>query len=469
MVFSSAVFLLAFLPIVLSVYYMIPVRLKNPMLLLASLIFYAWGEPVYVLIMLFSTVFDYGNGLMLEHLDRIGQSYRRKWVLGLSVAVNLGLLGFFKYTDFLLGSLNALFGTGFVPLRLPLPIGISFYTFQTLSYTIDVYRREIPSQRGLVDFGMYVCLFPQLIAGPIVRYRDIASQIGVREIGADKACAGIFRFVQGLAKKVLLANSFGALWDEISAQDGERAALTAFLGAAAYMLQIYFDFSGYSDMAIGIGKMLGFDFPENFNYPYESRSVTEFWRRWHISLGTWFREYLYIPLGGSRRGFARQIRNLLIVWLLTGLWHGAGWQFAVWGLYFFALLVLEKRFLLRRLERLPAAVSHIYTLLAVLLSWVIFACDDLGNAWRYLLSLFGANGLANAASWYYFRAHALPLLIGAFLSVSAVKTLWRRFLYRRPVENHAFAVKTCVAAALYVVSLLAVINGGYNPFLYFRF
>ena len=253
MVFSSAVFLLAFLPIVLSVYYMIPVRLKNPMLLLASLIFYAWGEPVYVLIMLFSTVFDYGNGLMLEHLDRTGQPHRRKWVLALSVAVNLGLLGFFKYTDFLLGSLNALFGTGFVPLRLPLPIGISFYTFQTLSYTIDVYRREIPSQRGLVDFGMYVCLFPQLIAGPIVRYRDIASQIGVREIGADKACAGIFRFVQGLAKKVLLANCFGALWDEISAQDGERAALTAFLGAAAYMLQIYFDFSGYSDMAIGIG------------------------------------------------------------------------------------------------------------------------------------------------------------------------------------------------------------------------
>ena len=469
MVFSSAVFLLAFLPIVLSVYYMIPVRLKNPMLLLASLIFYAWGEPVYVLIMLFSTVFDYGNGLMLEHLDRTGQPHRRKWVLALSVAVNLGLLGFFKYTDFLLGSLNALFGTGFAPLRLPLPIGISFYTFQTLSYTIDVYRREIPAQRRLVDFGMYVCLFPQLIAGPIVRYRDIASQIGVREIGADKACAGIFRFVQGLAKKVLLANCFGALWDEISAQDGERAALTAFLGAAAYMLQIYFDFSGYSDMAIGIGKMLGFDFPENFNYPYESRSVTEFWRRWHISLGTWFREYLYIPLGGSRRGFARQIRNLLIVWLLTGLWHGAGWQFAVWGLYFFALTALEKGFLLRRLERLPAAVSHVYTLVAVLLSWVIFACDDLGRAGSYLLSLMGANGLVNAASLYYLRANLLPLLIGAFLSVSAAKTLWRRILHTRCIETYAFAVKTAAAAALYMVSLLTVINGGYNPFLYFRF
>ena len=471
MVFSSAVFLLAFLPLVLLVYYAVPFRFKNPLLLLASLFFYAWGEPVYVLIMLFSTVFDYGNGLLLERLDRDGRQHLRRWVLALSVSVNLGLLGFFKYTGFLLDSLCALSGGRlFLPMaHIALPIGISFYTFQTLSYTIDVYRREIPAQHRILDFGMYICLFPQLIAGPIVKYRDVASQLRRREISPSCACAGMFRFVRGLAKKVLLANTFGAFWDEIAAQDSERTAVTALLGAAAYMLQIYFDFSGYSDMAIGIGRMLGFVFPENFDFPYESRSVTEFWRRWHISLGSWFREYLYIPLGGNRRGLPRQIVNLLIVWLLTGLWHGAGWQFAVWGLYFFVLLVVEKVWLLRRLNSASAPVAHLYTLAAVLLSWVIFASGDLGHAGRYLLSLFGANGFADAAAWYYIRRCLPPLLLGAFLSVRYGLRKLRRPVVRLFGANRAFAFKAVLAAVLYILSLLSVIRSSYNPFLYFRF
>ncbi len=468
MVFSSAVFLLVFLPVVLLLYYLLPGRVRNPLLLVVSLIFYAWGEPIYILIMLFSTVFDYCNGRMLERLDRTGKPELRKWVLVLSLIGNLGMLGFFKYTDFLISSINALTGQEFDLLGIALPIGISFYTFQTLSYTIDVYRREIRAQHNFISFGMYVCMFPQLIAGPIVKYRDIEKQVNNRTLGTDRICAGIFRFSLGLGKKVLLANSFGAVWDEISAQQ-DNAAVTAIIGAVAYMLQIYFDFSGYSDMAIGIGKMLGFDFLENFNFPYESKSVTEFWRRWHISLGSWFREYLYIPLGGNRKGLPRQMLNLLIVWGLTGLWHGAGWNFVIWGLYFFVLLAAEKLFLLDLLKKAPAAVGHVYTLLAVLISWVIFACDDIGTAGRYLLSMFGANGYADSASTYYLGENFFILLVGAVLSVSFVK----RFISQKVNAIHSeairFGIKTAIGAALYLISLLMVISSSYNPFLYFRF
>lgn len=469
MVYSSAVFLLLFLPMVLLIYYAVPDRLRNPVLLVASLIFYAWGEPIYILIMLFSTVFDYGNGLLLERLDASGKSDKRKYVLLLSVVVNLGLLCFFKYTDFVIGSVNSLTNAGLSLLHIALPVGISFYTFQTLSYTIDVYRREVKAQRNILDFGMYICMFPQLIAGPIVKYRDIEGQMNHRVINADCACSGIFRFVIGLGKKVLLANSLGVVWDEISALDGRQAALTSLIGAAAYMLQIYFDFSGYSDMAIGIGQMLGFDFLENFDYPYESRSITEFWRRWHISLGTWLREYLYIPLGGNRRGLPRQIFNLFVVWTLTGLWHGAGWNFVVWGLYFFTLLVLEKLFLLESLKKLPDFLARIYTLLAVLVSWVIFASDDLSHAMMYLRALFGANGFVNAASLYYLREHFLIIAIGALLSVSAVKRLCGRLLGQMSNDKLVFGMKAAFAAAVYGVSLVMVINSSYNPFLYFRF
>ena len=468
MVFSSAVFLLIFLPVVLLLYYLVPDRVRNPLLLVASLIFYAWGEPIYILIMLFSTVFDYCNGVMLEKLDQKGRPEKRKWVLVLSLVGNLGILGFFKYTDFLISSVNALTGQEFDLLGIALPIGISFYTFQTLSYTIDVYRREVEVQHNILDFGMYICMFPQLIAGPIVKYRDIAKQIRNRKHNADKICAGIFRFTLGLGKKVLLANNCGMIWDEISAQQG-NAAVTAFIGAIAYMLQIYFDFSGYSDMAIGIGKMLGFDFLENFNYPYESRSVTEFWRRWHISLGSWFREYLYIPLGGNRKGLPRQMLNLLIVWGLTGLWHGAGWNFVLWGLYFFVLLAMEKLFLYNLLQKAPAVIGRLYTLFAVLVSWVIFACDDISQAGRYLLSMFGANGYADAASTFYFGEYFFILLVGAVLSVSFVRRSVAKKLQSVKNADLRFGIRMAVGAALYLVSLVMVIDSSYNPFLYFRF
>lgn len=469
MVFSSAVFLLLFLPAVLLAYYAVPVKARNPLLLAVSLLFYAWGEPVYIVIMLFSTVFDYCNGLLLEKLDATGKPEKRKYILLLSVAVNIGLLCFFKYTDFVIGTVDSLTGAGLSLLHIALPVGISFYTFQTLSYTIDVYRREVEAQHNILDFGMYICMFPQLIAGPIVKYRDIQKQLHDRTLTAERACSGLFRFVTGLGKKVLLANSFGAVWDEIAACGGSQSALTALLGAGAYMLQIYFDFSGYSDMAIGIGRMLGFDFLENFDHPYESRSVTEFWRRWHISLGTWFREYLYIPLGGNRKGLPRQVLNLLVVWALTGLWHGAGWTFVIWGLYFFVLLVIEKLFLLRRLKALPAFVGRIYTLAAVLLSWIVFASDGLGDALRFLGALFGRNGLYDAATWYYWRENGLWLLVGGVLSVSVVPKAVRRLLRRIRSEKLRFAVTACGAAALYALSLIMVINSSYNPFLYFRF
>ena len=468
MVFSSAVFLLLFLPTVLLVYYAVPERVRNPVLVGFSLIFYGWGEPVYILLMLFSTVFDYGNGLMLEWLDRRGKPEKRRWVLLLSLVGNLGMLGFFKYADFLVSSVNAVAGQVFDLPGIALPIGISFYTFQTLSYTIDVYRREIKAQHSILDFGMYICMFPQLIAGPIVKYRDIQGQLRHRQLDSGRVCAGIFRFALGLGKKVLLANTFGAVWDEISAEQG-NAAITAMIGAAAYMLQIYFDFSGYSDMAIGIGKMLGFDFLENFDYPYESKSVTEFWRRWHISLGSWFREYLYIPLGGNRKGLLRQMLNLLIVWGLTGLWHGAGWHFVVWGLYFFVLLAAEKLFLLGKLKKAPAAIGHIYTLAAVLVSWVIFACDDLGAAGRYLLSMLGANGFADAASVYYLRENLLIMAVGCLLSVSFVRRLVLRRINSLSGQAMRFGIKAAVCGVIYIVSLLAVIGSSYNPFLYFRF
>ena len=468
MVFSSAVFLLVFLPLVLLMYYVVPERVRNPLLLAASLIFYGWGEPVYILIMLFSTVFDYSNGLMLEWLDRKGKPEARKWVLVLSLVGNLGMLGFFKYTDFVISSVNALSGQAFDLLGIALPIGISFYTFQTLSYTIDVYRREIEVQHNILSFGMYICMFPQLIAGPIVKYRDIEKQLRGRTLDTDRICRGIFRFTLGLGKKVLLANNCGVIWDEISAQRG-NTAVTALIGACAYMLQIYFDFSGYSDMAIGIGKMLGFDFLENFDYPYESSSVTEFWRRWHISLGSWFREYLYIPLGGNRKGLPRQMFNLLVVWSLTGLWHGAGWNFVAWGLYFFVLLAVEKLFLLDKLKKAPAAVGHIYALLAVLFSWVIFACDDIGDAGRYILSMLGANGFADASSVYYLREHFFILVIGAILSVSFVRRFVAAKVNSLSDERVRFGIRTAIGAGLYLISLLAVIGSSYNPFLYFRF
>ncbi len=481
MVFSSMVFLCGFLPVVLTVYALCPARFRNFFLFIASLFFYAWGEPRYIVIMLFSTVFDYANGIVMEYLDRREKPQYRKWVLVLSVVVNIGILCFFKYTDFVLESVGTLTGHPLPLLKLALPIGISFYTFQTLSYTIDVYRRKVEIQHNIIDFGMYVCLFPQLIAGPIVRYSDVAEQIRNRRGSWEERAYGVQRFIVGLAKKVLLANQIGDLWSQISVlPQSDMSMSAAWLGAIAYTFQIYFDFSGYSDMAIGLGHILGFRFPENFNYPYLSRSITEFWRRWHMTLGTWFREYVYIPLGGNRKGTIRQIFNLLVVWFLTGLWHGAGWNFILWGLYFFVLLLVEKLFLLREMGRWPKIFRHIYALFFIVLGWAVFACDDMSVLFSYLQSMFGVNVAAgNGIAAYYWQSYGwllVLLVIGSTqLPKKAVRSVctWLRTVtgQRFPTggERLVYGLRMAGLMVLLLISVALLVSGSYNPFLYFRF
>ena len=468
MVFSSMIFLCVFLPVVLIVYYVLPKQLRNLWLLLASLFFYAWGEPRYILIMLFSTVFDYCNGRAISYATKKGK--HDTWgraVLALSVTGNLAILCFFKYTDFVLENINRLAGTQFGLLQLALPIGISFYTFQTMSYTIDVYRGKSPAQQNMISFGMYVCLFPQLIAGPIVRYKDVQKELDTRTTTISGVASGVQRFLIGLAKKVLLANQIGALWDYLKGLGSmDMSMALAWLGALAFTFQIYFDFSGYSDMAIGLGEMFGFHFPENFDHPYESKSITEFWRRWHMTLGTGFREYLYIPLGGNRNGVARQIFNLLVVWFLTGLWHGAGWNFILWGLYYFVLLVLEKFVLRGVLERLPGIVQHLYTMFFVIIGWVIFAFDDMGQLESFLKALFGigvpaGNGLA-LYEWDI-RAPFLAVLLIASTTFPA------RIAKQLTREERRSPLLMVYTGALLVLSLAFLVSGSYNPFLYFRF
>ena len=481
MVFSSMVFLCGFLPAVLIGYAVCPAKYRNFFLFVASLFFYAWGEPRYIVIMLFSTVFDFCNGLLMEYLDRKGRPQYRKWVLVFSVVINIGILCFFKYTDFVLQSISQLTGNPAHLLKLALPIGISFYTFQTLSYTIDVYRREVEVQHNIIDFGMYVCLFPQLIAGPIVRYSDIQDQIKGRTGNWEGRFYGVQRFILGLAKKVLLANQIGALWNQISVlQHGDMSMASAWLGAIAYTFQIYFDFSGYSDMAIGLGYLFGFRFPENFNYPYISQSITEFWRRWHITLSTWFREYVYIPLGGNRKGMIRQIFNLLVVWFLTGLWHGAGWNFILWGLYFFVLLLVEKLFLLREMERWPGILRHLYALFFIIVGWTVFACDDMNRLLTYLGTMFGVDTVAgNKISLYYWSTYGLFLIILLLGSLELPKKaadrlydrLQQKLLAVSPVwgDSIAFVIRLVWLAVLLLVSVALLVSGSYNPFLYFRF
>lgn len=481
MVFSSMVFLCGFLPAVLIGYAICPAKYRNFFLFVASLFFYAWGEPRYIVIMLFSTVFDFCNGLLMEYLDRKGRPQYRKWVLVLSVVINIGILCFFKYTDFVLQSISQLTGNPAHLLKLALPIGISFYTFQTLSYTLDVYRREVEVQHNIIDFGMYVCLFPQLIAGPIVRYSDIQDQIKGRKGNWEERFYGVQRFILGLAKKVLLANQIGALWNQISVlQHGDMSMASAWLGAIAYTFQIYFDFSGYSDMAIGLGYLFGFRFPENFNYPYISQSITEFWRRWHITLSTWFREYVYIPLGGNRKGMIRQIFNLLVVWFLTGLWHGAGWNFILWGLYFFVLLLVEKLFLLREMERWPEIFRHLYALFFIVVGWAVFACDDMNRLLTYLGTMFGVDTVAgNKISLYYWGTYGLFLVILLLGSLELPKKaaarlydrLQQKLLAVSPVwgDSIAFVIRLVWLAMLLLVSVALLVSGSYNPFLYFRF
>ena len=467
MVFSSLLFLFRFLPVLLIVYFVAPRRYRNGVLFLGSLIFYGWGEPVYISLLLFSTLVDYIHGRLVWRFMEEGKQKRARLCVASSVIINLGLLGVFKYADFLMETVGRLLG---IPLPLPglaLPIGISFYTFQTMSYTIDVYRGDTRAQRSIINFGTFVTLFPQLIAGPIIKYKDLGDQIDQRTCSTDKFASGVQTFMVGMAKKVLIANNVGMLWESYKAMAlGELTVAGSWLGVLAFTFQIYFDFSGYSDMAIGLGRMLGFEFLPNFNYPYISKSITEFWRRWHISLSTWFREYLYIPLGGNRCSKPRWMFNLLVVWAATGIWHGASWNYLIWGLYFFVLLMVEKFFLLDRLSRAPAAVGHVYTMFFVLVSWAIFAIEDAGHLAGYLRVMFGLGGvpLADPAFGYYLTSY-LPILCVAGLASTPLGAS----LYRRLKPRTAQAVCAVLVLAGLVVCTAYLVDGTYNPFLYFRF
>ncbi len=466
MVFSSTIFLCVYLPLVLLGYYICPKKGRNLFLLIASLVFYAWGEPKYVFLMIFSILVNYIFGrLMDKHREN---KKRLKLMLVLSVVIDIGLLSVFKYTDFIITNVNAIFSANFDLLNIALPIGISFYTFQAMSYTIDVYRDDVRVQKNLIDFGMYITMFPQLIAGPIVRYADVQDQLAERSVTTADFSEGVMRFVVGLGKKVLLANQMGAVWSDIYALGGDVSALMAWTGAIAYTFQIYFDFSGYSDMAIGLGRMFGFKFPENFRYPYQSVSITDFWRRWHITLSTWFKEYLYIPLGGNRRGLARQALNLLIVWSLTGFWHGAGWNFVMWGLYYFVILFIEKLFLLKALDKLPKFFRHVYALVLIIIGWVIFASDDVSVLLPYLGSMFGANGAIGGMDVYTLLTKAVLLIICCIASTELPKKL---FLSAAGAMNEkaAFTLKSVLMIALLALSMILLIGDSYNPFLYFRF
>ena len=465
MLFSSIPFLYYFLPLVLAVYFLTPARFRNAVLLLASLIFYAWGEPKYVLLMLASILSGYGFGLLQERYR--GQK-GAKLVCGLSVAVSLSFLLYFKYADFFLENFNAATGLGGPLLRIALPIGISFYTFQIITYTVDVYRGE-PAQKNLIHLAAYVAMFPQLIAGPIVRYSDIAQQLEHRSHSTALAAEGVRRFLIGLGKKILIANQLGELCSVFRASD-EKSVLFYWLYAVAFALHIYFDFSGYSDMAIGLGKVFGFHFLENFNYPYISASITEFWRRWHISLGTWFRDYVYIPLGGNRVGRARQLLNILVVWMLTGFWHGAAWNFVVWGLMFAVLLIMEKLWLLKPLSKCRP-LAHLYVVFFVVISFVIFNAENMGQALSDIGGLFGAGGipLVSAEAVYCLRSFALVLI----LAVLGATPLLRNGLVRLSQYPTAGKVLNALEPFTLFVLLLVMtgylVDGSFNPFLYFRF
>lgn len=468
MLFSSIVFLFTFLPAVMILYYLLPVRFRNVILLLASLVFYAWGEPVYLFLMLLSILFNYFSGLDIARNLQDKRAAKRSLVFNL--IINLAVLGFFKYEGFVLDTLNGILPVHISYHALPLPIGISFYTFQILSYIIDVYRGNVKVQTNLPNFALYVTMFPQLIAGPIVQYADVDEQLASRETSRTKFGEGSMYFIRGLAKKVLLANTSGMIFTEVSGlAKGNIAVMTAWLGAFAYMFQIYFDFSGYSDMAIGLGKMFGFEFNMNFNYPYVAKSITEFWRRWHISLSSWFRDYVYIPLGGNRVSKIKHIRNLLIVWFLTGLWHGAAWNFVAWGLYYGVILIIEKYLLSSVLDRLPDVVRHIYSIVLVVIGWVLFFSSSFGQAADYIRVMFGAgaHGFADRESMYLLTSNLILWLILIFGSTPLVHFRYEHML--RTKKWNTTIINSVVYAALFIVCIAYLVTETYNPFLYFRF
>ena len=470
MIFSSIFFLFVFLPITLFLYYIVPWKLKNFMLLLCSLIFYAWGEPVYVFLMLFSIIFNYLSGIEIDGYRENENTKMLRYSFWFTVVVNLAILGFFKYYGFLINNLNTILPFEIPYKELSLPIGISFYTFQTLSYIIDVYKGVVPVQKNFVSFGAYVTMFPQLIAGPIVRYTDVDAQLSKRTHSLYKFGQGVSWFLRGLGKKVLLANNIGMTYDAIAAiLPAERSVLTAWIGCVAYAMQIYFDFGGYSDMAIGLGKMFGFEFIKNFDYPYISKSVTEFWRRWHISLGTWFREYVYIPLGGNRVSKAKHIRNILIVWMLTGFWHGAAWNFMLWGLYYGLLLLAEKLFLAPKLEKLPAKAQQAYCFILVLFGWVLFFSPTLKDAFVYIGNMFGigGSGFIDSTGLYYLAQNLILLVICALCSTPWLWKKFRRFTLQK--GKYPSVAAAVIYTAIFIFSIAYLVNATYNPFLYFRF
>ena len=471
MLFSSATFLFVFLPVVLLLYF-VPVfrqdpqremTKKNAVLCLASLVFYAWGEPVYIVLMLISIYFNYNIGLDLE--AHTFDPKRRKTLFILAVVFNLFVLGFFKYYPFAVDNVSRLFSIEIKAAQISLPIGISFYTFQILSYVIDVYRGKCRAQPKLLSFATYICMFPQLIAGPIVQYGDIERQLRNRRIGVRKFSAGVLFFIRGLGKKVLFANTIGAVYTEITAREsGSVGLIAAWFGILCYTLQIYFDFSGYSDMAIGLGKMFGFDFVQNFNFPYTASSIKDFWSRWHISLSTWFRDYLYIPLGGNRKGTARTIINLLIVWSLTGLWHGAAWNFVAWGLYYGVLLILEKYVFGGLIEKLPYWARRVLTMLIVIVGWVFFSAESFGDAARYFGSMIGTGGLFDGSTLYLLRSNFFPF---AVMCCSALG-FFRKFPKLKNA-NVRLALQAAGYAVVFALCVVSLVSDTYNPFLYFRF
>ena len=461
MLFSSIPFLYYFLPMVLAVYFLAPRKAKNTVLLVSSLIFYGWGEPKLLFLMVFTIVLFYFCGLAIG--VRPSARWKKAWLL-VSVVISLALLGIFKYADFFIGSFNTLTGLSIPLLRLTLPVGISFYTFQSLSYTMDVYRGSVPPQKNLLSFGAYVSMFPQLIAGPIVRYADIDRELEERTHSWDGFSLGMGRFLVGLGKKVILADNF-ALLMKLFRESDEKSVLFYWLYAVAFTLNIYFDFSGYSDMAIGLGRMFGFHFPENFNYPYLSKSITEFWRRWHMTLGSWFRDYVYIPMGGNRKGSARTLLNLFVVFFLTGLWHGAAWNFVLWGLFFGIFLMIEKW--LPGLQKLPNALRHGYVMLAVIFSFVLFNANSLSQAAGDMAGMLGLGGLPliSAPAVYYLKSYGLLFLLGILGATPVVKTLARKAADTKA----ACVLEPLVLAALLLVCTAYLVDGSFSPFLYFRF
>lgn len=472
MIFSSTLFLFIYLPLVLLTYYIVPLKWRNVVLFVFSLIFYGWGEPVYVFLMLFMIALDYLFGILIEKNhehseDPICMKRAKVWLMT-SIILNIGVLFIFKYLDFVIANLQHIPAfSGLHPLGLVMPIGISFYTFQKMSYVIDVYRGDSKAQKNYIKFGTYVTMFPQLIAGPIVKYKDVDRQLSERGHSTDQFVDGITIFVIGLAKKVLLANSIGTLWDTYHAAGIEQMSVAgAWLAAIAFSFQIYFDFSGYSDMAIGLGRMFGFEFMKNFNYPYIADSITDFWRRWHISLSTWFKEYLYIPLGGNRKGKWRNLLNLLIVWTVTGIWHGAAWNFLLWGLYYAILLILEKVWLLKAMERWPRWCRHLYTLVIVVAGWAIFACDSLGECLNLLGRMFGLGGAAllQGSDLYYLMSYAVILIILCVASVPFVANCFQKL----QAKFRSILMPILILLGL-VLTTAVIVDSTYNPFLYFRF